>query len=49
MIYLKKDNIKFIIGSEIINNDSIKFNGITFLAKIILTLEQKRYVQEQNS
>lgn len=44
-IFKRKDNIKFIIGSEIINNDSIKFNGITFFSKDYTYFRtKKRYV-----
>lgn len=44
-LFKKNDNLKFIIGSEIFNNDSIKFNGITcFSNKFTYFKTKKRYV-----
>lgn len=44
-LFKRNDSLKFIIGSEIINNDSIKFNGITcFNKNYTLFRTKKRYV-----
>jgi apolipoprotein N-acyltransferase len=39
------DNLKFILGTEIINNDTIKFNGISYFSKdYIYFRTKKKYV-----
>lgn len=41
-LFNKKDNLKFILGTEIINNDTVKFNGISYFSKNYIYFRTKK-------